>query len=242
MHLINSFCYKEGCNGMRQVATELIILKRINFGEADRILTVLSRDSGQMSMFAKGVRRAKSKLAGGLELFSVSEVNYIDGKSELKTIVSTRLKVHFKNIVADVDRTMAGYDYMKSVSSYSQHTDQSDYYDLLVTALESLDDKKLAIPLVDTWFYIKLLQINGSNINLEKPLDSAKFTENDVYNFSYDDMSFFVHASGVFRPNHIKFMRLVERSTSPKQLLTINNCDELALDLQTTVKQIVLMQ
>jgi DNA repair protein RecO (recombination protein O) len=227
---------------MRQIATELIILKRINFGEADRILTVLTKDAGQMSMFAKGVRRAKSKLAGGLELFSVSEVNYIDGKSELKTIVSTRLKVHFKHIVADVDRTMAAYDYMKSVSSYSQHTDQSDYYDLLVSALEALDSKILAIPLVDTWFYVKLLQINGSNINLEKPLNSEKFTESDVYNFSFDDMSFFAHVAGVFRPNHIKFMRLVERSSNPKQLLTINDSNELASDLQNTVKQIVLMQ
>jgi DNA repair protein RecO (recombination protein O) len=69
---------------MRQISTEGIILKRINFSEADRILTVLTSNNGQVSMLAKGVRKSKSKLAGGLEIFSVSEINYIDGKSDLK--------------------------------------------------------------------------------------------------------------------------------------------------------------
>jgi DNA repair protein RecO len=226
---------------MKQVATELIILKRINFGEADRILTVLTKDLGQMSMLAKGVRKTKSKLAGGLELFSVSEVNYIDGKSKIKTVISTRLKSYFKHIVSDVERTMAGYDYMKIVGELSEHADGSDFFSLLESGLESLNNTTLPVALVDVWFFSKILHVTGSSINLEKPLEKSKFSEEDMYNFSYEDMSFYVYDSGVFGPNHIKFLRLVDRSVKPQQLTSVAGYNNLAVDLQKIVKQSCMM-
>jgi DNA repair protein RecO (recombination protein O) len=222
---------------MKQISTQAIILKRINFGEADRILTVLTSDHGQVSILAKGVRKAKSKLAGGLELFSVSDINYIDGKSDLKTTVSTRLKVHFKNIVSDVNRTMVGYDFIKVLTSFSEHSKEPEYYTLLEKGLESLDDLNINVSLVEVWFYSKLLALNGSGINIEKPLDEAKFSETEMYDFSFDDMCFYVSKSGKFGPNHIKFLRLVNKSVEPKQLLTINDHDLLAGSLQETIKQ-----
>ena len=91
---------------MKQLSTRAIILKRISFGEADRILTVITPDYGKVSLLAKGVRRSKSKLAGGLELFSVSSITYIDGRSELKTVVSTQLLKHFGGVVKDIKTTM----------------------------------------------------------------------------------------------------------------------------------------
>jgi DNA repair protein RecO (recombination protein O) len=226
---------------MKQISTQAIILKRINFGEADRILTVLTSDHGQVSMLAKGVRKAKSKLAGGLELFSVSDINYIDGKSDLKTIVSTRLKVHFKNIVSNVDRTMAGYDFIKVLTSFSEHSKEPEYYGLLEKGLESLDDLSVDSSLIEVWFYSKLLALNGSGMNIEKPLEVAKFSESEMYDFSYDDMSFFVSKSGQFGPKHIKFLRLVNKSVEPKQLLTINEYESLSHNLQGVVKQSALI-
>ena len=53
--------------------TQAIVLRRTNFGEADRILTLLT-PLGQRGAMARGVRREKSKLAGGIELFGVSDV------------------------------------------------------------------------------------------------------------------------------------------------------------------------
>lgn len=226
---------------MKQLATEAVILKRINFGEADRILTVLTSNAGRMSMLAKAVRIPKSKLAGGLELFSVSDINYIDGKSDLKTIVSTRLKEHFKNIVSNVDRTMAGYDFMKIVDSFTQHSDEIGYFKILVLGLESLNDLEIPQSVSEVWFFSKVLQINGSSINLEKPLSQSNFSEDQMYDFSYDDMSFFANKTGKFGPKHIKFLRLVERSNDPKQLRTINDNELLSSELQKIIKQSTMM-
>ena len=60
--------------------TSAIILKRVDYGEADRILTLLTPDHGKLSLMAKGVRKIKSKLAGGIELFSISTITFAEGR------------------------------------------------------------------------------------------------------------------------------------------------------------------
>ncbi len=50
--------------------TEGIVLKRRNFGEADRILTIFSKERGKITVLAKGVRRITSRRAGNVELLN----------------------------------------------------------------------------------------------------------------------------------------------------------------------------
>ena len=59
--------------------TEAIILRRTDYGEADRILNILT-PSGKISAIAKGVRKARSKLAGGIEMFTLAELLIHSGR------------------------------------------------------------------------------------------------------------------------------------------------------------------
>jgi DNA repair protein RecO len=68
-----------------QIVTKGIVLSRRDYQEADRILSVLTPDNGKVSLIAKGVRKPKSKLAGGIELFSVSQLTYLPSHNDLKT-------------------------------------------------------------------------------------------------------------------------------------------------------------
>ena len=68
----------------KQITTPAIILSRTNFNEVDRIVNFLG-PKGQFSCMVKGARRPKSKLAGGIELFSVSQITYLDTNAELKS-------------------------------------------------------------------------------------------------------------------------------------------------------------
>lgn len=54
----------------RTYKTEGIILKRINYGEADRILTIYTKHYGKIKALAKGVRRITSRRGGNVELFN----------------------------------------------------------------------------------------------------------------------------------------------------------------------------
>ena len=58
--------------------TLAIVLRRTDFGEADRIVNLLT-PSGKVSAMARGVRKPKSKLAGGIEVFALNEVVLIEG-------------------------------------------------------------------------------------------------------------------------------------------------------------------
>ena len=53
----------------KHLQTEGIVLRKTDFNEADRIVTVLTRDHGKIDCVAKGARRIKSKFCGRLELF-----------------------------------------------------------------------------------------------------------------------------------------------------------------------------
>lgn len=61
--------------------TEGIILKRTNYGEADRILTIYTSHHGKIRAMAKGVRKLQSRKAGSLELFNHATLFLIKGKN-----------------------------------------------------------------------------------------------------------------------------------------------------------------
>ena len=60
------------------IRTKAIVLRRTNYGEADRILNFLT-EQGVIAAIAKGVRKEKSKLAGAVELFTVSDITHHKG-------------------------------------------------------------------------------------------------------------------------------------------------------------------
>jgi DNA repair protein RecO (recombination protein O) len=66
---------------MRTYATQGIILNRRNFSEADRILTVFTRNHGKLVCLAKGIRRPSSRKRGHLELFNHSKLFLARGRS-----------------------------------------------------------------------------------------------------------------------------------------------------------------
>jgi DNA repair protein RecO (recombination protein O) len=66
--------------------TEVIVLRSIRYGEADRILHLYSEDHGRLGAIAKGVRRVKSRLGGRLEPFSRVNLILRQGRGDLCTI------------------------------------------------------------------------------------------------------------------------------------------------------------
>ena len=79
-------------NGLYQ--TEGIILNRVDVGEADRILIVFTKEFGMLRLFARGVRRVRSKLNNFLNLFSHVRVGFVSGKETWHLIDAEDLR-HF---------------------------------------------------------------------------------------------------------------------------------------------------
>ena len=55
---------------IRSFRAEAVVLRHANWGEADRILTIYTRDQGKIRVIAKGARKIRSRKAGHLEPFT----------------------------------------------------------------------------------------------------------------------------------------------------------------------------
>lgn len=208
---------------MRQLLTQAIVLKRINYGETDRIITVITKDSGKLRLMAKGVRKSTSKLAGGIELFSESDIQYIKGKGEIDTLVSTRIKKHYGKIVTDLQLTQAGYEMISAIDHLSEHTQDENFYEILSAGLDHLNANILGIDLILCVFYMRVLEVTGHGLNLVSDINGDNFIESNDYQYNFDNSSFepvkIGHSSGV-----IKLLRLV-KTLKPESLERISGAD-----------------
>jgi DNA repair protein RecO (recombination protein O) len=64
----------------RTYRTEAIVLRRKDFGEADRVLTLFTPELGKVRVVAKGIRKPRSRKAGHLELFTRSRLLVAKGR------------------------------------------------------------------------------------------------------------------------------------------------------------------
>jgi len=66
---------------MKTYSDEGIVLKRRNFGEADRLVTVYTKENGKITALAKGVRRLTSRKKGALEVGCRARFLFVKGRS-----------------------------------------------------------------------------------------------------------------------------------------------------------------
>ncbi len=108
--------------------------------------------------------RKKSRLAGGIELFSISDVVIHQGRSNLGILTGAKMLQFFGNIISDLARLELAAGFMKKLDRASEQIPSPDHYDLLVQSLKSLN-LAMSGDLVSTWFILNLARINGETIN-----------------------------------------------------------------------------
>lgn len=196
---------------MRPWQSEAIILRRTNYGEADRILSLLTPERGKISVIAKGVRKPKSKLAGGLELFAICEISAVEGRGELSLVTGARLKAFFGGILHDYDRTQFAFEAIKQISKAAESVSDEEFYNLLQITLQSLDDNKIDWRICEIWFYLHLGALLGDGVNLATDNTGQPLVEDGKYNYDPTSQTLFANANGEITGEHIKFLRLAMR-------------------------------
>lgn len=223
---------------IKNIQTQGIILTRTNFGEADRIITFITPDHGKVRAIAKAVRKSKSKLAGGIELFSVSELGLINGRGEIRTLIHSRLIKHYGNIVKNLERTQLAYEFMRITNKATEDAAESEYFNLLNEGLAALDDHEIDMQIIETWFCMRLLKLSGHAPNLQKDIDGKKLESKNSYNFNIDRMCFMPaqEGQGMFNSSHIKLLRLGFNVQKPGVLQRIQCPDSILSAIQPLVQ------
>lgn len=193
---------------MRPYNTPAIILRRTNYGEADRVLSLLTPERGKISAIAKGVRKPKSKLAGGLELFAECSLTIMEGRGDMGLVTSARLGHFWRNILADYDRMQFAYEAIKVTNRATETVSEPEFYYLLRDALCWADDLQLDWRVIELCFRLRFTQLLGHGLNIATDQGGQKLLADKKYHYSFADNAFFQDAHGRFGSGHIKLLRL----------------------------------
>jgi len=220
---------------MKQVVTTGMVLRRINYGEADRIITYITPDMGKISLIAKGTRKPKSKLAGSIELFGESQLTFIVGNGDIGNLISARLTQNYGNIVKDLPRTNIAYLILQLINKNLEFTSGGEFYNLVKESFSSLNDVTIDLRIVKIWFGLNFLAIMGHRPELEvKPLSE----DANNYDFNIETMEFIGNKNGEYTRNDIKFLRLA-LTYIPKLLSQIQSSDPILTRLSNLLPQIM---
>jgi DNA repair protein RecO (recombination protein O) len=223
----------------KRFTTRGIVLSRTNFGEADRIITFITPEHGKVKAIAKGARKAKSKLAGGIEPFSISELTILVGKGDINTLMSSRLFKHFGNLTSKLERLNAASGAIQLINKSTEDDPEPAYYELLSKTLEAFNNLDLPPELTDFWFKLRLLELSGHQPNLSTDVLDQKLDAKQKYNFDIEKMTFFAVGAGKYNANHIKFLRLGIGLNKPQAISRITDCEKLCAQLSPLVDAMI---
>ena len=144
----------------RTYRAEAIVLKTIDFGEADRILTLLTRHFGKVHVVAKGIRRSTSRLAGWAEPLSHATYQLARGR-ELDVLTGAESRGVLRAVREDLVRIAAGWYVAELADRFTaERSPAAPVFECVETALRHLEAGH-STALVCRWFDLHLLDRSG---------------------------------------------------------------------------------
>lgn len=149
--------------------TEAVVLRRMNLGEADRLLTLFSPDEGKIKAMAKGVRRPGSRKAGHLEPFTRAKLLLARGR-DLDIITQAEAIDLYSDLQRDLVRLGYAAYVVELLDRFTvQEGESRSLYDLLVATLSRLSAVRSPDALV-RYFELRLLDLVGYRPELSRCL------------------------------------------------------------------------
>jgi DNA repair protein RecO (recombination protein O) len=179
----------------RLYRTDALILRRSDFGEADRILTVFTPERGKVRLLAKGVRKTTSRKAGHVELFMLTNMLVARGRT-WDIISQAEIVESYRALREDLDKTSQAYYLAELVERFTEEHDANlPLFELLALTLAHLghiDEPFLLL----RYFELHLLSLTGFQPQLHFCVACQEALE------PVEDNYFHVVDGGVLCPRH----------------------------------------
>ncbi len=159
-----------------------IVLRSYPFGEADRVVVLLSPNHGKIRTVAKGVRKTKSRFGGRLEPFTHVDLVLYEGRN-LDTITQVAVLEPFPRLRGDLDAVVAAGTMVEAVDAVAQEDESAiRLFLLLQRGLKSLESGVRGPDLI-TSFLLKLADVVGVAPSLLQCAGCGR--ANDLHRFSF---------------------------------------------------------
>jgi len=169
----------------RVYKTEAIVLRTMDLGEADRVLTVLTPRLGKLRVIAKGVRRPRSRIGGALQPFSDVQLVLSVGRT-FDVVTSSSLEDPHLGLRNDLHSTASAWYVVELADRFCEGAaDSHEAFRLLAQALSALDaGADVARDVVARWFELALLDAMGFRPELTRCLECGAQIEPEGNAFS----------------------------------------------------------
>ena len=157
---------------MLDFETDAILLRKIEYGDHDFIITFMTRDKGKITVMAKNAKKSVKRFSGSLDLFSFNHIQCRypkKNKDAMITLVQTELENGFANIRYDVYKTAYASYWMEMVHLWLEEGKaQPDVYHLLLFSLDMLDRSDMSIEVLSLLFQIRFMSMSGFTPGIER--------------------------------------------------------------------------
>jgi DNA repair protein RecO (recombination protein O) len=154
---------------MQSFSTPAILIRRIDHGDSDLILTFLTLEHGKMSSIAKYAKKSVKRFSGVLELFYVLDIVCSKGKGKLHILKEASVRHPFINIRSDIEKTAYACYWAQLVYEWMEEGQKEPrIYELFHKVLDFLDNETLSPEVLSIVFQTKFLNISGIYPNLDQ--------------------------------------------------------------------------
>lgn len=146
---------------MAYTSTQAIVLRRADYRESDRVLTLLTPGRGRVEVLARGCRKAKSPLLAACELFTLGEYVLFKGRGH-ETLTSCQVQDSFYAIRTDYERLSLGAIMLAAAEMAAQpEQEQPHLMILLVRSLTRLSEGRLSPEAVLAAYLLHFAALQG---------------------------------------------------------------------------------
>ena len=157
---------------METFKVEGVILATSNFGDANRVVTLYTKEIGKLEVNAYGCRRSRSPLSGALQMFNLirAEINH---GVQVDTIRDADIINFYPNLTADIERLSYAAIFFEIVNKMTlPKICEVEIYNLLVKSLPVLNKKN---PQIATLMAIaQFMEFTGFQLNFENCVRCGK--------------------------------------------------------------------
>jgi DNA repair protein RecO (recombination protein O) len=182
----------------RVYRTRAVVLRRRDYRDADRVLTVFTPEFGKQELIAKGIRKTTSRKAGHLELFTHSSLML--ARARTWDIITEAVTIeNYRHLRQDLDSIGRASYVCELVDNFTEADDENrPMYELLLVALRQLDEQSAGNTgdpgVLLRWFELQTLNLTGFQPQLFQCIGCGAELEPVRNRFSLED-------GGVFCPN-----------------------------------------
>ena len=143
-----------------------MVLSAMPVGDFDKRITILTKERGKITAFARGARRPNSQLMAGSNPFSFGEFELFEGKSAY-SLSKVTISNYFRELTQDLEAVYTGFYFLEFCGYFCQeNNDEKDMLKLLYQSLRALESPAYKNELVRAVFELKAITINGEGPSL----------------------------------------------------------------------------